>query len=112
MPAPALTTAMILNKYISELVTCRDCGYADLQDYFRLYDFTGDGHDIHFICDPCYDKRCPAPLPESVQTEPLGFRERFQQNFRPTPTDLVGMIFLSASLLMLCLISVLAGGGK
>lgn len=107
MPAPALTTAMILNKYISELVTCRDCGYADFQDYFRLYDFTGDGHDIHFICDPCYDKRCPAPLPESIT-----FRERFERDFQPTPADVFGLLFLSIPLLLLCLISVLAGGGK
>lgn len=98
---------MILNKYISELVTCRDCGYADSQDYFRLFDFTGDGHDIHFICDPCYDKRCPAPLPESIE-----FRERFQRDFRPEPTDVIGLVFLAIPILMLCVISFLAGGVK
>ncbi len=92
---------MILQSYIGEKVSCHECGMTDWQDYFTLRDF---GHnDIGFICDPC--KGDTAPLPET-------FSQRFEQNFRPEPADVIGLVFAALPIITLCVIAILAGGGK
>lgn len=90
-----LKREMIIKHLIGRKVSCKLCGYSNLQDYFTLQNLGGPITD--FVCEDC---------------RTASFAGRFKANFNPQRDDIIGVAFTSLAMLIICVLSVLIGGAK
>jgi hypothetical protein len=47
-----------------------------------------------------------------ARKKPETFSDRFKRDFQPTPADVIGLVFAALPIITLCVVAILAGGGK